>query len=434
MSTDVGAGTGIEASIDGVSGGPLIAMELDDLHHLAGRCADAGIGLLEWTGLPVRTLADPDVLAPAALAPVSFARVEAALGEATLRLPVSGAEWGALGASVIAARGVLEEIDSGQVQRLWLDASEILQADLALRNPGASIAKGGLGGYANTVELGIGGVAGLVTAALGPVGVGAASADLERRLHDADHPPVTVPVGTRTPSAPPDSLLGMTMHLHQLAEAPDGEVEVQTIVGADGITRHVVYLPGTDDMNPLSSDSQVRDMQTNLQLMTGQADAYGLGIVTALAAAGVRPGEPVLMIGHSQGGMEAVAIAAHGSPYDITNIVTLGAPTAQAGVLPAQVQVLSIAHDGDAVPELAGFDMPAPNHVIVHFDDDHPQGLIANHEYEHYEAGAAAVQSSSNPTIRSSLAGLGPFLTSDAQATSQTFQITRSAGGRQGSA
>lgn len=420
---------GAGASIDGISGGPLIALELADLHHLAGRCGDAGIGLLGWTGLPVETLADPDVLAPALLAPLSFARVESALAEASLRLPVGGAEWAALAGSVIAARGVLEEIDSGQVQRLWLDTSEILEADLALRNPGTAVATGGIGGFANTVELGLGGAAGLLTAALGPAGVASSSAHLERRLGDPDRPPVTVRVGTRTLSAPPVSLLGMTEHLHQLADAPDGEVEVQTIVGADGITRHVVYLPGTDDMNPLSSDGQVRDMRTNLQLMSGHATAYGAGIVTALGAAGVRPGEPVLMIGHSQGGMEAVALAAHGSPYDITNVVTLGAPTAQAGALPQQVQVLSLAHDGDAVPELAGFDVPAANHVIVHFDD-RQQGLIANHGYEHYEAGAAAVETSDDATIRTSLAGLGPFLAPGGHAASQTFQITRSAEGR----
>jgi hypothetical protein len=421
--------TGTVASIDGVSGGPLIALELADLEHLAGRCTEAGTGLLEWTGLPLRTLADPDVLAPAALAPVSFARVEAALGEATIRLPAEGAEWAALGDGVIAARGVLEEIDSGQVQRLWRDATEVLQADFALSNPLATLATDGIDGFGRTVGVGVGGVAGLLTAALGATRVGTVSGDVAR-LHGGEHAPVTVPIGPRAPSVPPSTLLGMTEHLHQLADAPDGEVEVQTVTGPDGITRHVVYLPGTDDMNPLSSDSQVRDMQTNLELMSGQPDAYGLGIVAALAEAGVRPGEPVLMVGHSQGGMEAVALASHGSRYDITNIVTLGAPTAQAGVLPAQVQVLSLAHDGDAVPELAGFDIPAPNHVIVHFDDDHQQGLIANHAYEHYEAGAAAVEASSNPTIRAGLAGLDPFLAPGSHATSQTFQISRPKGGR----
>jgi len=425
------------ATITAVGGGPVLAAEYADLEHLAGACAHAGLGLAEWTALPAGTLVDPDLVATSVLAPVTFADVEVMLGAALLQLPTGATEWAALGGSVIAARGVLEEVDNGRVQRLWTDTTEILEAEAAASNPAWTAALGagldGLDGgrdsWWQTEQRGLGGTIGLTTALLGAGGVGSLSAKAAHQLYPHNRGPHTVSVGPRSGTTPPASLAAMTEHLHELADGPDGDIEVQTMVGSDGAVRHVVYLPGTDDMNPLSSDDQVRDMQTNLQLMAGHPDAYGKGVLAALGAAGVRAGEPVLLIGHSQGGMEAVALAAHASPYDVTQVVTLGSPTAQVGALPSHVHALSLAHDGDVVPELGGFDKPAVNHVVVHFGDDHLDGVIANHSYDHYEAGALAVQASTDPTIRTSLAGLDPFLATGQHATSQVFQIVRTQGG-----
>ena len=74
--------------------------------------------------------------------------------------------------------------------------------------------------------------------------------------------------------------------------------------------RHVVYLPGTDDLatTPWSQDGDVRDLGTNLLLVSGQDNAYQQGILDAMQQAGIRPGQPVALVGHSQGGMEAAAI------------------------------------------------------------------------------------------------------------------------------
>ena len=98
-------------------------------------------------------------------------------------------------------------------------------------------------------------------------------------------------------------------HLEQVDDQADGVVEVQSIRTTDGSVRHVVYLPGTDDLTttPWSQDADVRDLGTNLRLVSGQGNAYQQGILDAMQQAGVRPGEPVALVGHSQGGMEAAA-------------------------------------------------------------------------------------------------------------------------------
>jgi len=412
----------VSADITGVSGGPLLAAEYAQLESLARAFAHAGLVLAEWTALPAATLADPDLLASAALAPGSFAQVEARLGLALVgpdSLTQAATSWAELALGVIAARTVIEEVDSGEVQRLWTDASEVLGLEVPSAHP------------MDTLTGAIGGDLGLITALLGAGNV-RAGAGLLAQHGGPDGAVTTVPVSLGASPGPaigPRDLADLTRHLGELAGGADGTIEVQTLTAADGSVRHIVYLPGTDDLNPFSHDTQVRDMTENIRLIGGHETAYGAGILSAMAQAGVRPGQPVLLVGHSQGGMQAVALASHGTPYDVTDVVTLGSPTAQIRHYPAGVRVLSLEHVGDAVPELDG--APAaddPAQVTVRFDDG-VEGLVANHSYAHYLAGSQAVDASSDPTIRATLGGLGGFLAPGQQTTSRAFQVTRVRGG-----
>jgi pimeloyl-ACP methyl ester carboxylesterase len=71
-----------------------------------------------------------------------------------------------------------------------------------------------------------------------------------------------------------------------------------------------------------------------------------------MRAAGVRPDDAVLLVGHSQGALDAVRIAQHGGQR-VAGVVTLGGPTGQL-VLPADVPVLAVEHEEDPVPALGG--------------------------------------------------------------------------------
>jgi len=415
------------AHITGVSGGEVLAMEYAALDRLVGCCTQAGLDLLAWSAMPTRMLADPDLLASAVFAPVTFTRTEAALG-ATLvgpeGLPGVAAECEALGGAVVMARRVIEVADTGEVRQLWVDLLEMLPPP----PPGPP-------GLPDTPDVPLtgrlplqaAGAAGLFTTLLGSRPVGLLSGLLSKP-YGPDTPALTAQVppdsATHGTAPPPRSVTDLVTRLGQLSTAPDGDVEIQTLTASDGTRRHVVYLPGTDDMNPLSSDRQIRDMQENVRLVGGEGTAYAAGVLTALKAAGVRPGEPVLLTGHSQGGMVAVALAAHASPYDVTNVVTFGSPTAQVDDLPPDVHVLSLEHDGDLVPQLAGLGHPTAEHVTVHFDSG-IQGVADNHSFPHYTAGAEAVDASDDPDVVSSLRTLDGYFAAGQAGSSEIFQLTR---------
>ena len=229
----------------------------------------------------------------------------------------------------------------------------------------------------------------------------------------------------------PADLAGLVRHLEQVDDQADGVVEVQTIRTTDGSVRHVVYLPGTDDLTttPWSQDADVRDLGTNLLLVSGQDNAYQQGILDAMQQAGIQPGEPVAVVGHSQGGMEAAAILAQGSPYAVTHVVTAGSPTAHLDGFPPGSHVLSLENRGDVVPLLDGEDNPdSAEQVTVRFDD-HGPSVTGNHDLAQYVHGALAVQASADPSVVEQLASLeaaGFVGSADGQeVTSQVFQVTR---------
>jgi pimeloyl-ACP methyl ester carboxylesterase len=132
----------------------------------------------------------------------------------------------------------------------------------------------------------------------------------------------------------------------------------------------------------------------------------------------------VLLVGHSQGGMQAAQLLVQGSGYDVTNVVTAGSPIAGAGPFPHGSHVLSLENRADFVPALDGAANPvAPEHVTVTFDDG-PDDPVGSHDLSHYVDGAAALDASHDPAVRGSVASLRPFF-APAEVTSQLFVMTR---------
>ena len=248
--------------------------------------------------------------------------------------------------------------------------------------------------------------------------------------------PHVVPVHTSTGDQP-SSVEDLLDHLSDIAalsqgadSAANGTIEIQTVTNADGQVVHIVNLPGTDDLGtlPWTADGDVRDMGTNLDLVAGEQDDYQQGILEAMHQAGIDPDHPVLIVGHSQGGMEAAAILASDSGFNVTDVVTAGSPTAQVGHYPAGSHVLSIEQHGDLVPLLDGEPNPPSVEQTTVVVDAHPgQGIATHHGYDVYVAGAAAVDASTDPSVVSSVESLHQhgYLGSGGQVTSQVFEITR---------
>ena len=86
------------------------------------------------------------------------------------------------------------------------------------------------------------------------------------------------------------------------------EVQISTVVGDDGRTRYVVQVPGTQEWSPSRGDN-LSDLTSNLTLMSGRQAELQRQVLAAMAAAGIGPDDPVMLTGHSQGGIVCAAIA-----------------------------------------------------------------------------------------------------------------------------
>ena len=386
----------------------------EDLLALAEAWESTAGQALGWAGTGARVLLDADLLSSCPLAPWTFATAEHAVLAAT-----AGPD------------GV------GRLAAGWeTDALSLRAVVAGLRAADAAVA-GSFGSLGLAV-------------ATAPTWLPAAADVLGRLYPDGrvvGHPlPVAVPASHRAPRGVRD----LVEHLAELSALSgpghperNGTLEVQTLHLPDGRVRHVVYLPGTDDMTtlPWSRDGDVRDMGANVELAASADSDYARGVLDALSAAGVGPDEPVLVAGHSQGGLLAARlVGAEG--FSIDDAVTLGAPIAQVD-LPRDARLLALEHRSDVVPLLdAGANPDTRGEVTVVFDTDagadtdtdtdtghDTGGLARRHGFPAYAAGAALVDATSDPSVAAALRHLedAGFLAAPpgTVVTSQVVQLVR---------
>jgi hypothetical protein len=110
-----------------------------------------------------------------------------------------------------------------------------------------------------------------------------------------------------------------------------------------------------------------------------------------------------MLVGHSQGGMQAAALS--GDPdfdYNVTHVVTAGSPVATSGI-PDDVSVLSLENTGDLVPLLDGESNPDSAHHTTIQADVHSGSFGAadgqNHSLSTYGDIADAADASGDPSV-----------------------------------
>lgn len=163
--------------------------------------------------------------------------------------------------------------------------------------------------------------------------------------------PALRPVSGRPPRDEAD-VLGLVADQYD----GEGQVGVQRLDHADGSRTWVVAVPGTQaglGANPF-------DARSDLELVAGVEDDVTALVVRAMDAAGVAPGEPVLLAGHSEGGIAATRLAADplvGTRFEIAAVLTAGAPVAGIA-LPVTTAALHLEHADDVVPGLRGLPNP----------------------------------------------------------------------------
>lgn len=206
----------------------------------------------------------------------------------------------------------------------------------------------------------------------------------------------------------------------------DASSSAITVVKAPGEPdRWIVQIPGTQEWDAIAAGDP-SDLTSNVHLMQRQGELLQ-AIREAMNAAGVQRGEPVMMAGHSQGGIAAAAFAADPAMrarYTITHVVTAGSPIAHIPV-PKDVHVLSLEHDQDPVHRLDGDENPdRHNWTTISRDvaEESDHDPIKAHGAGRYAETAGLVQD--DPAYQADLQSFQQFFSE--ASTSQTYPVSRS--------
>ncbi|WP_432563810.1 hypothetical protein [Kineococcus sp. SYSU DK003] len=191
-----------------------------------------------------------------------------------------------------------------------------------------------------------------------------------------------------------------------------GAVRLERITQPDGTVAWIVEIPGTQDWTPVPADGGTpMDLTTNLRAVAGEPTATAAAVTQAMRLAGVGAGEPVMLAGHSQGGLTAAALAADAAvreEFAITHVVTAGSPV-DGITVPDSVAVLSLEHTGDVVPALDGSAARGSDHRTIVARDlgDDPRFAtqiaadpLTAHGSTGYIATAGVVDGSADPALQ----------------------------------
>jgi hypothetical protein len=172
-----------------------------------------------------------------------------------------------------------------------------------------------------------------------------------------DETPVTATrvVGASVPIAAAPRGFGELARRIPPAKEGGPQVRVERYALPDGEVHWVVYVGGTIDWS-LVAGTEPWDDTSNVVGVAGGSAGSTRATMLALEKAGWKPGEAILPVGHSQGGIVATAIATGGAAA-VPMLVTFGSPTAGVAVPRGMVDV-AVEHGDDPVPALGGSARP----------------------------------------------------------------------------
>ncbi|RJQ78005.1 hypothetical protein D5S17_13845 [Pseudonocardiaceae bacterium YIM PH 21723] len=252
-----------------------------------------------------------------------------------------------------------------------------------------------------------------------------------------DEAPSMVPIGVEYGTAPQN----MSQVVGDLAQRDNDQgrgysvtardnttsnLDVRRLTGNGSAVSWIVNIPGTRRWS-LHAGACANDLGANLHAMSGDTSALEQSIQLALIEAGVGIGEPVLLAGHSQGGLTALR-AAEGlrdAGYSVTHVLAVGAPSGYAPV-PRHVKVLSLVNEMDVVPRLAHRAVTG-GVGEVRFSSQ-LGGVLANHRMTGpYRDAGPLLDSSTDPAVRAFRASAHAF-TDRRDAEIRKYRVTRETG------
>ncbi|MEO6702282.1 MAG: hypothetical protein ABI140_06080, partial [Jatrophihabitantaceae bacterium] len=386
-------------------------------------------------GLLGRFSREPALVAGAALDPVGAGQLAELLARCLALLAVVTLESESLAALLAAAGRAYEAADQ-------LDRRLQPLIEAGCRLPAALLAAGSghlQAGLTRDPELADLAVDGLVSALVGPsqAALPGTTSSLSGQLAElyADGQPIVRArpdldgAATDDQAGPPRSTADLMRALQARADVADGGglVDVRTLDSPTGRCV-IVNIAGTTawNLDPRRTSPQASDFGTNLRGLANQSSVLQRGVVQALQRAGVRSSEPIMLVGHSQGGVVAAQLATELSAtgqFRVTHLVTAGSPIGLASV-PDSVSVLALENDGDLVPQLDGANNPDRGNWLTARVSRGGSTIAAKHAMATYRQGAIDLDRCQDPALRQWQAGAARFLSAH-QVHTQVFQVRR---------
>lgn len=238
------------------------------------------------------------------------------------------------------------------------------------------------------------------------------------------------PATTEPDLAAPGSVADIVRGIEATEALGGGAVAIQQI-GTGDDARYIVYIPGTSDITPWSTNPS--DWHSNFTVAGGEAADSMRAVEMAMSAAGIPADAPVMLTGHSQGGIVAMALAS--SPefarrFRVTHVVTTGAPVAMFAA-PPSVQSLHFEHTEDIVPalDLKANGNAANQTTFSHSISQSPeprmrqlgQELLSAHSLEGYAATAELAESGVSTSVDAFVASASGFFAPGAEVTTTAY-------------
>lgn len=214
------------------------------------------------------------------------------------------------------------------------------------------------------------------------------------------------------PASPPLSLAVLARRLAATGSLGKPYIRIERYLVGGGVSRWVVYVPGTQDWSLRGSRNPL-DMASNIKAMSS-ANLAGSerAVVLAMKQVGIKAGEQVLLVGHSQGGIVAANIASQKQKFKVAGLVTFGSPIARIST-PRTKAVIAVQHTNDLVPTLSGMSQPLlANRAVVQKTFQLPSDAkpVAAHNMSNYVKTAGEADISTNSGLAKMRAQITNFV------------------------
>ena len=175
-----------------------------------------------------------------------------------------------------------------------------------------------------------------------------------------ESPVMVHPAGTRAVTTSPEGVGDLAARIPK-AVAGQPQVGVENY-GPPEHPSWAVYIGGTVDWGAVAT-TEPWDLTANVTAMAGQNAGSFQAVMQSMRAAGIAADDPVVIVGHSQGGLVATQVAASGA-FAVRAVATFGAPESKVPVPPG-VATLTVEHTDDVVTALGGASLIESNDRVT---------------------------------------------------------------------